>query len=954
MQLAGNSQWQARVDLAPGVYEYKFRLSDRDWALDPANPRTRCRDGSRNSVVVVDGTEEPVLHAPSPRFVYREDDGRVCVRAGLRRGAGSDLSISWSEGAGHRQHAMTVVAVEAEHTMFETYLPGCARSLEYRFVYASAGGPVATRTFRSEVAALTQDAPAWWRDAVVYSIFVDRFRRGGSQGQWDEPAAWNREHRAGGDLSGIAEALPYLRDLGVTALHLTPICEAPSPHRYDCVEPRTVADSLGGEDAFRALLDEAHEHGVRVIVDVTVTHVDREFFAFRDVAERGPESPYWDWFFVYSHPFAEGERPGYRHYQKGQWREPLLNLNTPAVRDYLVDTFEYWMDMGADGVRVDAAADVPPALLRRIKSRVRRLNREAVVFGEVIPGNSHRWTGDTLHAATDFAFSHALRDWLCGETGAEELEHVRRQRQIERGGPSWTSMAFTSTHDQSRLLSATGDPRLMRLGQLATLLRAGIPVLYYGDEVGLRSDVATCEFEDAWPDRQCMEWSPGSWDTETLGFVRAVLAVRARYPALRNGTEQSMPMANQGTDVFAFRRASGSHVVDVLMNRGGAPCTVELGVEPAALVIGAPGVKLSGSSVTLDGHGWAVLDRTARWDPVLARENAAICREAQRNQLTECPAEPARIYVTVTEACNLRCAHCITGAPTLTAGRRARTMQPWLIEALKPTFAAADYFGFVHGGESLTTPMFDEVLRGIQAARVHRSGRYGVHLATNAMLLDGERARSLVDLGLSSVMVSLDGATAATNDRVRVGGRFQRILANLRGLVELREQRALDLRIGVSTVLGVTNVDEAGALAALVRDLGVDWLKLEETFPATSFAEADALRVGDERLMEAVGAVRGELAGTPVVFVNHLNPPSGCVCASPSPALAQFRKADDYANRFGYCSCRAPWEQACIDPDGQVRQVDYGHPALGSLLHAPMLTLWNSETAQQVRQSTLV
>src|SRR5688500_16820364 len=101
--------WAAHTfRLGAGTYQYKFRTCDHDWVLDPSNPRTRSRDGVQNSLLVVDGADEPVLHAPARPYLFEEDDGRVCVRAGLRRGAGERLELRWDEGAGLRRVEMRI------------------------------------------------------------------------------------------------------------------------------------------------------------------------------------------------------------------------------------------------------------------------------------------------------------------------------------------------------------------------------------------------------------------------------------------------------------------------------------------------------------------------------------------------------------------------------------------------------------------------------------------------------------------------------------------------------------------------------------------------------------------------------------------------------------------------------------------------------------------------------
>jgi MoaA/NifB/PqqE/SkfB family radical SAM enzyme len=286
--------------------------------------------------------------------------------------------------------------------------------------------------------------------------------------------------------------------------------------------------------------------------------------------------------------------------------------------------------------------------------------------------------------------------------------------------------------------------------------------------------------------------------------------------------------------------------------------------------------------------------------------------------------------------------HCITDAPAKTQSGRARTLQPWLLDALHETFAHAEYFAFTHGGESVTAPIFPEVLRRIQHARAGKPT--DIHLVSNGMLLDAARLDELVGLGLTSLMISLDGATPQTNDKIRVLGKLDKVVANLRAAV------ARDLRVGVSTVVGASNVGELPMLGKLCVELGVDWLKVEETYPATPFARRDLLAPDAPAVAGAMAALRDVCAGR-LVLVDHLAPPSGCICENAEASA--FRTADDFANRFTLRPCRLAWEQCAIDPDGVVHVGDYAGAPLGSLLDAPMLALWNAAPALAARTHAL-
>ena len=974
---AGGGWFEASLRLTPGAYEYKLVAPGGTWLLDAANGRTRGVAGRRNNLLVVGGADEPLLHVPAPPFVERAPGGGVVVRAGLRRGATASglLGLRGDEGAGLRAAAMQVVGREDEHDLFEVELPGAGHSVEYAFVLGD-GRVVGTGSaaFRVALRELPPSLPAWWQDAVVYSIFLDRFRRGGSGGQWAEPGRWARDFHAGGDLAGVREALPWLVDLGVTVLHLTPIGQAPSPHRYDAVDPFVVDPALGGEAALAELLAAAERAGVRVLLDVPVTHLHRDAAPFRDVRAAGPASPYWSWFRAQRFPFSEGPDPGYQHYQKGQWQEPLLDTEDAGVEAHLVALFEHWTRRGAAGFRVDAAADLPTGLCARLGRAVRAIRPDAVLLGEVVPASLERWTSTgALDAATDFAAQARLADFLGGQCDAAASAAAEAVLRFRRGHDGARRVVFSACHDQPRLRSRLGSAGLARLGHLAVLLGAGVPLLYYGDEVGLAADAAGRDFEDSWPDRQCMPWPDGDaaapHDQVTLELVRAATRLRAQREVLRRGDQVSQAAtrvdaggaAGPSPDTLVLRRRLGRARCDIVLHRGAAPITValpEAGPEADAailLALGEVSVDVAAGVLRLGPHAGVVLERSPQRgaeEHALASANAVLAARAFSDGLTESPAYPRRLYVTVTEACNLRCAHCITDAPRLTREGRDRTLTPAVLDALDDAFTHADYLAFTHGGESLTAPILFDVLARFQRARARRPGRADVHLASNGMLLDGARVARLLDGGLSSLMVSIDGASAAVNDAMRVGGSLARVLDNVRGVLALRAQRGADLRVGLSAVIGRGNLHEVEALAELALRLGVDWLKLEETYPATPVARLDLVPPSHPGLRAAAARAAERLAQAGLVLVDHLAPPSGCACSG-DPAAVAFRAADDFANRAELAPCRAPWEQAAVDPDGTLRAVDHAQPGLGRLGEADFLALWNAAPAQRLRGQAL-
>src|SRR6185312_12569521 len=155
--------------------------------------------------------------------------------------------------------------------------------------------------------------------------------------------------------------------------------------------------------------------------------------------------------------------------------------------------------------------------------------------------------------------------------------------------------------------------------------------------------------------------------------------------------------------------------------------------------------------VTL-GPGAAIVARRAHGGPsrsarVMQLGNARRRDAAFADRAVGNAAPPTRLDFALTEACNLRCAHCITFAPQRTKSGRARTLAPWLLDRLRDSLALAEYVGFVHGGEALVAPILWDALRAIKVARGGFPTQ--VHLLTNAMLLDGRTTARLADHGVT-------------------------------------------------------------------------------------------------------------------------------------------------------------------------------------------------------------
>jgi glycosidase/MoaA/NifB/PqqE/SkfB family radical SAM enzyme len=942
---AGADRSALAARLGPGTYAYKRKIGAA-WVLDAAEPRTRSVRGQRNNVLSVGGAPEPVLFAPAPPHVVPLARGGVAITAALRHGAGDALAVLWSEGDhGERRAVMRVVAREDEHLVLRAILPISTGRATLAFEL-----PDGRRVGREEDGAPfawerpTDGSPRWLADAVLYTVFVDRFRPARPRVGWAiDPGP---HVAAGGHLDGVRRALPELADLGVTALYLTPVQLAASAHRYDVVDPLVVDPALGGEEAFRALVEDVHARGMRILCDLAVGHVGRGFPAYEEVQRDGRAATRAGWFLWREDGALAmyGERDD----------APLLDLDHAEVRALVVATAEALARRGVDGLRLDAAADVPMDLAIAVRRAVRAIRPDAAVVGELVPRHAWRWhRAGALDAATDFAFHAVATDFLAhGAIDAAEARARLVEAEVARGTPEEAAVRFLSTHDHPRfatLAALGGRAGVAPLGLAWLLAWPGVPMLLYGEELGLRAD-RTAQAENAWADRMPFPFPDAQRDDGLRPLVRQLLAARAASPALRRG---DLEVTLAEGDLLAFRRSAEGEVVDVVLNRGDVEIAIALeddereGIEPLVTV---GDVAVDGDAVTL-GPRSAILARR----PVRCPTRAAIAaNERARDRdmalgLEVATARPTRVDFALTERCNLRCAHCITLAPERTAAGSARTLSPAIVDRLRGDLAFAEYAGFVHGGEPLVAEVIWDVLEALRQARAGLGAR--AHVLTNGVRLGEATLLRLADAGVTSLSVSLDGATAATNDAVRLGGRFDAIVRNLEATARLRRERGLDVRLGVSTVVLPGNVGELAAVIELAARLGLDWVKLEEPVASTPFADAALRALDPSRTRDAVAAAASRARELGVVLVDHVDPPRVWRCRLPEePLAAAFLAADEHANRSTIHPCRAPWETACVEPNGDVRLGDFHGPILGNLMEASLASLWNEPGARATRR----
>ena len=375
------------------------------------------------------------------------------------------------------------------------------------------------------------------------------------------------EYNPGGEpvqrLEKLQEWIPHLKELGVNALYLGPVCQSVK-HGYDTTDYYQIDCRLGDNDSFAALCDTLHENGIRVVLDGVFNHVGRGFWAFRDVQEKGQASPYCGWFqnlnFGGGSPMGD---PFWYESWGGHYELVKLNLKNPEVRDHLLGAVGMWMDrFHIDGLRLDAADCVDFDFFRALKHYTKSRDPEFWLMGEIIHGDYARWANpEMLDSVTNYECWKG--NWSAHNTkNYFEIAHSLN-RQFGPGGiyQKLCLYNFTENHDVDRLASTLTDPALLE--NVYTLLYAmpGVPSIYYGGEWAVEgkrtphSDVVL---------RPCLELADMEQrDQDLCRHLSALSRIRRSFPALAVGDYENVVIKNEQ---LVFRRATPEQRIYVLFN----------------------------------------------------------------------------------------------------------------------------------------------------------------------------------------------------------------------------------------------------------------------------------------------------------------------------------------------------------------------------------------------------
>lgn len=339
--------------------------------------------------------------------------------------------------------------------------------------------------------------PGWVKDTIWYQIMPERFCSAGNHfkrlknREWDDTANMDYHCFYGGDIKGITSKLDYLQSLGISGIYLTPIFKSNSNHKYNIQDYYQIDPDFGSEEDMVEMIQSAHQHGIKVMLDAVFNHSGDDFPFWLDVVENGEKSEFKDWFFVndYNLKGRQGDTSDGRYFSFDFVAPmPKLNTNNPKVQNYFIDLCKHWVkDWKIDGIRFDVGNEISHDFVRNMNRCLLAENPELYLLGEIWT-DSYSWLqGDQYHSVMNYPFSTALSSFFGKETAtaadfASAMDNVYSMyyRQTNEG-----LFNFVDTHDTNRAISCCKniDEFYQKLAILMTM--QGSPCIFYGTEIAL-------------------------------------------------------------------------------------------------------------------------------------------------------------------------------------------------------------------------------------------------------------------------------------------------------------------------------------------------------------------------------------------------------------------------------------------------------------------------------------
>lgn len=432
--------------------------------------------------------------------------------------------------------------------------------------------------------------PEWYKEGLIYQIFVDRFFNGNDNGlinrskknsfiysNWyDEPmyirdkdgdiARWDFY---GGNLRGIIKKLQYIKSLGVSIIYMNPIFDSVSNHKYDTGDYENIDQMFGTNEDFKELCEEAKKLGIKVILDGVFSHTGSDSKYFNKYgnydslgAYQSKESRYYNWYRFWEYPDSYECWWGFNN-------QPNVEELNEDYTNYVIkddnSIISKWMSLGASGWRLDVADELPDEFIAMIKEKLLSINNKSVLIGEVWEDASNKvsyskrrkyFSGDELDSVTNYPLRDIIISFVKGDIGAEYFN--KRLINLYENYPRenfYSCMNLLGNHDTERILTMFDENiDLLKLALVMQMTLPGVPLIYYGDEAGLKGG------KDP-ENRRTYPW--GKVNEEILSIYKAFGKLRNSEEILKKG--EFIPIVSN-REFLTYERAYNGKKIIVIIN----------------------------------------------------------------------------------------------------------------------------------------------------------------------------------------------------------------------------------------------------------------------------------------------------------------------------------------------------------------------------------------------------
>lgn len=455
------------------------------------------------------------------------------------------------------------------------------------------------------------EIPSWYKEGIMYNIFVDRFNNGNRNkkpsnpkknsfiySNWSDTPMYIKDTNGeiirwdfhGGNLRGIIDKLPYLSKIGVSIIYLSPIFESSSNHKYTTGDYKTIDPMFGDEEILKELIEKAKKRGINIILDGVFSHTGADSKYFNKFGNYDELGAYQSKDSKYSSWYTFNEFPDDYKCWWGIKDLPNVNELDKNYMDYIIydedSVINKWTSMGIKGWRLDVADELPTKFIKELRKELKKNDPQSILVGEVwedasnkISYNERRnyFVGDQLDSVMGYPFRENIVSFLKGNITSRQLNN--KFMTIKENYPKESFKAnlnLISSHDVTRIKTELNyDEAKIRLAVATQMTFEGVPYIYYGDEAGL------CGGTD--PDnRKTYPWK--NEDEDMIEFYKESINTRKKYNVLTNGDTEFIDTNDD--DVFGYIRFNDNNEkILILINRSLENKKISINIEENTLEI---------------------------------------------------------------------------------------------------------------------------------------------------------------------------------------------------------------------------------------------------------------------------------------------------------------------------------------------------------------------------------